>query len=351
MLHKRSRDTLLPSLNLKRLIASIARTTTSLGQFDAYVGLLEMLDCVIAFDRAQVMYYPKFSRPRYLFHINTPEDEQASYLEKYRYDPFYRFIAEGGASGVVHLAEVRASTSDMNAYLEVFFPTAGMSDELAVLLPAFGGGVVGIFLQRRRAFTAAQIEIVKTFYPLIESFHQTQDRLTITTARTGPYQDRFDRHVILLDEAGCETFRSSDLANFERTSTGFVNALTELAGKPSGSSIQLAEGTLHIEDLGDGLASTQRGRICFFHGGPTAALPRELSSAIESFLRLYDLSKRQSEIIELTLLGYSSHNIARKFALSEGTVRNHRKLIYDKMDVTTEREIFSMFLKHLTASN
>ncbi len=342
--------TLTPSLNLKRLIASISRTTTSLGQFDAYVGLLEMLDCVIAFDRAQVMYYPKFSRPRYLFEINTPDEEQASYLEKYCYDPFYRFISEGGSSGVVHLADVRSPASDVNAYLEIFYPAAGMSDELAVLLTAFGGGVVGIFLQRRLPFTAAQIEIVRTFYPLIESLHQTQDRLTVTAARTGPYQDRFDRHVILLDEAGHETFRSSDLANFERTSTGFGNALTKLAGKPSGSSIQFLEGTLHIEDLGDGLASMQRGRICFFHGAPTAAVPRELGAAIESFLRLHDLSKRQSEIIELTLLGYSSYNIARKFELSEGTVRNHRKLIYDKMDVTTEREIFSMFLQYLTAS-
>jgi len=128
------------------------------------------------------------------------------------------------------------------------------------------------------------------------------------------------------------------------------DAISHLAGQPRGSSIQLTKGTLHIADLGTCIVSQPGGRICFFHAGSNAGVLRELTVAIADFLRLYGLSPRHRDILELTLLGCSAYNIAHRLYFSEGTVRNHRKQIYDKLDVTSEREILSMFLKYIAGA-
>jgi len=41
--------------------------------------------------------------------------------------------------------------------------------------------------------------------------------------------------------------------------------------------------------------------------------------------------------------------IASRLGVSAGTVRNHRHRLYYKLDITTERELFNMFISHLTA--
>jgi DNA-binding CsgD family transcriptional regulator len=57
-----------------------------------------------------------------------------------------------------------------------------------------------------------------------------------------------------------------------------------------------------------------------------------------------DLSPRELDIVRLILEGHPTMGIARKLGLAPGTVKNHRRNIYSKLDITTERELFLQYI-------
>lgn len=57
-----------------------------------------------------------------------------------------------------------------------------------------------------------------------------------------------------------------------------------------------------------------------------------------------ELSTREREIVRLILAGHPTAGIATKLGLARGTVKNHRRSIYTKLDITTERELFLQYL-------
>ncbi len=56
------------------------------------------------------------------------------------------------------------------------------------------------------------------------------------------------------------------------------------------------------------------------------------------------LTRREKEIVALILAGHPSLRIAQKLGISRGTVKNHRRRLYRKLDITSERELFVTFL-------
>lgn len=59
------------------------------------------------------------------------------------------------------------------------------------------------------------------------------------------------------------------------------------------------------------------------------------------------LTDRQSEIIGLLLKGHSSESIALQLDIKIGTVKNHRKNIYSKLGISSQSELFAIFLECL----
>ena len=51
-----------------------------------------------------------------------------------------------------------------------------------------------------------------------------------------------------------------------------------------------------------------------------------------------DLSARERDIVRLVLAGHPTAGIAKRLGIAPGTVKNHRRRIYDKLDITSERE-------------
>ncbi len=56
------------------------------------------------------------------------------------------------------------------------------------------------------------------------------------------------------------------------------------------------------------------------------------------------LSAREREIVALILKGHSSKSIAWQLAIAVGTVKNHRKNIYRKLNITSQSALFALFL-------
>lgn len=73
------------------------------------------------------------------------------------------------------------------------------------------------------------------------------------------------------------------------------------------------------------------------------ALRQEIESARLNFGRSL-LTPRELDVLNLMLKGYSFENISRRLAIASGTVHVHRKHIYEKLDVNSLTELFSLFI-------
>ena len=78
----------------------------------------------------------------------------------------------------------------------------------------------------------------------------------------------------------------------------------------------------------------------------TGLPPVNYKIAVDAFLRT-ELTPRERDIVGLVLLGYPTAKIADKLGLSVNTIKNHRKRMYSKLDITTERELFLNFVNFL----
>ncbi len=77
-----------------------------------------------------------------------------------------------------------------------------------------------------------------------------------------------------------------------------------------------------------------------------SARGEEMELAFETFGEGV-LTRREQEIVRLTLRGHSALSASAMLGLSEGTVKNHRKHIYAKLRVGTQSELFQRFIEHL----
>jgi DNA-binding CsgD family transcriptional regulator len=73
------------------------------------------------------------------------------------------------------------------------------------------------------------------------------------------------------------------------------------------------------------------------------SLVRPLDAAFMNFGRSL-LTTRELEITHLVLRGHSSKSAARELDISPDTVREHRKNIYRKLNVSSQSELFSLFI-------
>ncbi|MBL4630673.1 MAG: helix-turn-helix transcriptional regulator [Paraglaciecola sp.] len=60
------------------------------------------------------------------------------------------------------------------------------------------------------------------------------------------------------------------------------------------------------------------------------------------------LTNREQEVVQCILHGYSSKSLASKLNISPSTVKIHRKHIYQKLDITTQSELFSLCIQSLS---
>ncbi|MCZ6863957.1 MAG: helix-turn-helix transcriptional regulator [Alphaproteobacteria bacterium] len=59
------------------------------------------------------------------------------------------------------------------------------------------------------------------------------------------------------------------------------------------------------------------------------------------------LTRREREVVRMVLRGHSSESIGRRFRITTGTVKIHRKNIYAKLGISSQSELFSLFISYL----
>ncbi|MAX31470.1 regulatory protein, luxR family [Onishia taeanensis] len=74
--------------------------------------------------------------------------------------------------------------------------------------------------------------------------------------------------------------------------------------------------------------------------------PEPVEAAFDSFGQ-EALTQREREIVRLLLAGHSTKSAARELGISDGTVKVHRKHIYQRLDVSSQSQLFRLFLDHV----
>lgn len=82
---------------------------------------------------------------------------------------------------------------------------------------------------------------------------------------------------------------------------------------------------------------------------PVASAPKRVFNLAEriGLMRPDALTEREVEIVELMLKGHSAKSAARVLGIEGGTVANHKRNIYAKLEVHSQAQLFDLFLRTL----
>jgi DNA-binding CsgD family transcriptional regulator len=61
------------------------------------------------------------------------------------------------------------------------------------------------------------------------------------------------------------------------------------------------------------------------------------------------LTPQQRRIVQMILRGHSNASIGGQLGISEGTAKNHRHAIYDRLKISSQSELFTLFIRHLSS--
>jgi len=75
---------------------------------------------------------------------------------------------------------------------------------------------------------------------------------------------------------------------------------------------------------------------------------RRLTQCFEGFGRSV-LTRREREISQLLLRGHSSKSVARELKIAPGTVMVHKRNLFGKLGISSQYELFSLFIDDLSA--
>lgn len=96
--------------------------------------------------------------------------------------------------------------------------------------------------------------------------------------------------------------------------------------------------------------SSHVGKIALLRKPSAAAVPGADAGHLEDrFAELFTdrLTSTQRLIVRMILRGHSSASIAANLAVSEGTIKVHRSNIYKRLSISSQSELFRMFIDHI----
>lgn len=94
------------------------------------------------------------------------------------------------------------------------------------------------------------------------------------------------------------------------------------------------------------VASIIRAHWRVFAGRESLPVENAINLAFDGFGR-GSLSARECEVMRLILQGHSSLSISLHLSISLTTVKSHRKNAYSKLNISTQSELFAIFLRSL----
>ncbi|MBZ9813839.1 helix-turn-helix transcriptional regulator [Mesorhizobium sp. CA7] len=323
---------------------AIGRASSSIGDENFYDHLLEVLSSLVDSDLLSLVRYSSFGAPDLIIPREIRSEVAAPYDSGlYALDPFHHYWRTVGVPAVCSLRRLAPMDMWKSRYALEFLRAARISDEIAVFLPPIGGASPTLIVDRAEGeFTEAELARIEKAFPLLAGLHNAHLKAIINH---GLIADAAEKPLRLLDRSGQELAANGA---WRRLATdpvaGLADALADLDSSGR-MQVSLPDGRLVVRSpLGTDFGAAPGGlcdqvEVTAVHA-PTG--PR--NGWLEG------LTHRERQIVELTLEGHPIVSIANRLGVKRGTIKNHRLRLYQKLDITTERELFLAYVQHLRAA-
>jgi DNA-binding CsgD family transcriptional regulator len=323
---------------------ALGAAAQSIGRRDFHKTLLSLFGMLIEHDMTFIARYSRFSSIEFLHYEGVPHHIVELFREKYhRFDPFYAWWRDGGEPGVVTQRMVSPGRLRNSPYRRIFQRQAHIRDEMCMFLPVIGGASIGLFLERSdREFTAAEARRARSVYPVIAGLYRAHLARLFSSLGDSPGSrvgKMLLRPTMLTDRSGRRVFANKAWRDAEASEANLAEMLRSLqhTGK---AEVALPNGQVLVsEPVGDDFPVAPQGRVYLIERRGVAPV-RELPKPVSMTHFGEGLTAREQQITALILQGFPTETIARKLGIGRGTVKNHRRRLYYKLDITSERELF-----------
>lgn len=334
---------------LERLGKDLDAVSGALGASDFEQRLAEFIGRGIRHDMMTMTRYSTVSEPTFLIHpTNYPRDWVEGYLTLYHlFDPFAAYWRDKRTPGVVSLSDLSSGQRKVGRYIREFLPQTGIADEIGIFLPPLAGATLAVFFESTgRKFSKSEREVLNALYPLAANLYKAHLKVIFNAPNSRRAGSLTTQSPMLITDRDGQTVWATD-AWRQLSTEAHTQATAAVEARPGPE--------LHITRLDGGMTLVSEALELTSDGGPGQLLwsleadargqaqPDPLAVGTRQFDAV--LSPRECEIVELILTGHPTTLIAEKLGLSRGTVKNHRRRIYDKLDITTERELFLMYIE------
>ncbi len=336
-----------------RVLELIGRASAAIGTRAFYHALTAVAAARVPHRIAMAYQYWRLGVPTCVAisdRLYDPDGESGSndMYEKgyFRFDPFYRYWRQVGRHGVVTLRNLLDGSDHHAEYVRAMLFDLGMKDEIAVFLPSLGGSSLGLFMDRSGGvFSKSHIDALLEIYPVLEGLCLAHQRFVFTKG-AGPNTDVVhDRPFAIDDAKGRRITASPEWVAREQEDPDLKKA-AKMAAKSGNDPVQTETGFVHSSELDEDFPLAPGGKLHLLEDGAAAPPPLSIREATEGFF-LGELTPRERDILNLILAGNPGQAIAGKLGISADTVKKHRRRLYDKLDITSERELFIRFLDYV----
>jgi DNA-binding CsgD family transcriptional regulator len=323
---------------------AIGKASAAIGGELLYDRLLEILAVLVDTDLVSLVRYSSFGAPDLVIPREIRDEVAAPYNSGlYAFDPFHHYWRTVAQPAVTSLHKLATADLWKSRYALEFMRAARISDEIAVFLPPIGGASPTLILDREHGqFTAAEIARIERVFPLLAGLHNAHLKAIVSP---GMIVHAEEKPLRLIDKGGKEL--AANVA-WQRLATdlasGFSGALMELA-HPGVTQAALPDGRLLVRSRLAADFGAAPGGWC-----EQVEMPALTQVGAPCAAWLAPLTQREREIVMLTLEGHPIAGIAERLGVTRGTIKNHRLRLYQKLDITTERELFLAHLQHLQSA-
>lgn len=108
-----------------------------------------------------------------------------------------------------------------------------------------------------------------------------------------------------------------------------------------------ANDVANLEAVQPLLSSFARRHWAATQSGSGVSMPHELGRLVQQAAADFGrdvLTPRECEVVKLVLRGYSTKSVSQALGISPGTVKVHRENIYAKLHVSSQAELFNLFI-------
>ncbi|MFU8776053.1 MAG: helix-turn-helix transcriptional regulator [Roseovarius sp.] len=331
---------------------ALARAIAAFGTPGFYDALSEFAACSLGCSKRLVMRYSAYERPGFLFNNCMDESAVRSYASGlYRLDPLRTLSHQRPEASVVHLRTTIGPRETGHDYLEQIFRIAFIYDEIAFLLPTLGGLTIAVCCEHlSTAFDESQREHANQLLPLMVQLHQSHLQHTFMRNGTSGASDPFVNAICVLDSKGQAIFVSD---GWKTHSHIRHDTLDRARHSKACGQICLPMGDDHLIhwELLDGESQlAPHGVVFTIERRSPDRISTSFDQAVAHFCASHRFTPREAQIFRLALMGFPNSSIAKRLEISVGTVKNHRWRLYSKLDITTERELFRLFLDDVVVS-